>query len=195
MRIVDVLASGIGLILLSPLFLVIALAIKSLSPGPAFYRATRAGKDAVPFQLYKFRSMVSGADKLGPGITTAEDHRITRIGRFLRKTKLDELPQLINVFKGDMSLVGPRPEDPRYISYYTSEQRGVFRVRPGITSPASLRYRDESFLLTGQDWECVYVKQIMPHKLAIELDYLADRSLFTDLGLLAQTVWTVVTHL
>jgi lipopolysaccharide/colanic/teichoic acid biosynthesis glycosyltransferase len=194
MRIVDMLASGIGLILLSPLFLTIALTIKFTSPGPVFYRATRVGKDDALFQLYKFRSMVSGADKLGPGITTSQDSRITNVGRFLRKTKLDELPQLINVLKGDMSLVGPRPEDPRYVVHYTPAQRQVLRVRPGITSPASLRYRDESSLLAGQDWERVYVEQIMPHKLAIELDYLAGRSLFTDLGLIAQTVWAVVTQ-
>jgi lipopolysaccharide/colanic/teichoic acid biosynthesis glycosyltransferase len=194
MRIVDMLASGIGLLLLSPLFLVIALTIKLTSPGPVFYRATRVGKDNALFQLHKFRSMVSGADKLGPGITASRDSRITSVGRFLRKTKLDELPQLINVLKGDMSLVGPRPEDPRYVVHYTPEQRQVLCVRPGITSPASLRYRDESSLLAGQDWERVYIEQIMPDKLAIELDYLAGRSLFTDLGLIAQTVWAVVTR-
>jgi lipopolysaccharide/colanic/teichoic acid biosynthesis glycosyltransferase len=194
MRIVDMLASGIGLILLSPLLLAIALTIKLTSPGPVFFRATRVGRDGVPFRLYKFRSMLNDADRLGPGITAASDPRITPIGRFLRRTKMDELPQLINVTRGEMSLVGPRPEDPRYVALYTEEQRQILRVRPGITSPASLRYRDESSLLAGQDWERVYIEQIMPHKLTIELDYLAGRSLLTDLGLIAQTVWAVVTH-
>jgi lipopolysaccharide/colanic/teichoic acid biosynthesis glycosyltransferase len=194
MRLLDAVASGLGLIVLSPLLLLTALAVRLDTPGPVFYRAQRVGKDGVPFCLYKFRSMVFDADRRGPGITAARDRRVTRTGAFLRRTKLDELPQLINVLRGEMSLVGPRPEDPRYVVHYTPEQRQVFCARPGITSPASLRYRDESSLLAGQDWERVYIEQIMPHKLAIELDYLAGRSLFTDLGLIAQTVWAVVTR-
>ena len=130
----------------------------------------------------------------GPGITTAADPRITPVGRFLRKTKLDELPQLINVLSGEMSLVGPRPEDPRYVAFYTPEQRQVLRVRPGITSAASLRYRDESALLAGSDWETIYIESIMPQKLAIELDYLQRRNLLTDLGLVLLTLWTVIAH-
>jgi lipopolysaccharide/colanic/teichoic acid biosynthesis glycosyltransferase len=192
MRLIDVTASSLGLVLLSPLLLAIVVLIKLTSPGPVFYRTARAGKDGVPFRLYKFRSMVVDADKLGPGITAAEDHRITRVGHFLRRTKLDELPQLVNVLRGDMSLVGPRPEDPRYVAHYTPEQRQILSVRPGITSPASLAYRDESVRLTGVDWEKAYIEQIMPQKLAIDLAYLQRRNLFTDLGLVFRTLQTVI---
>jgi lipopolysaccharide/colanic/teichoic acid biosynthesis glycosyltransferase len=192
MRFIDVAASGLGMVLLAPLFLAVAVSIKLSAPGPVFYRALRIGKDGVPFRLYKFRSMVVEADKSGPGITTAEDSRITPIGRFLRKTKLDELPQLINVIRGEMSLVGPRPEDPRYVAHYTPDQRQVLRVRPGITSAASLQYRDESTLLTGPDWEKTYVKSIMPQKLAIELAYLQQRNLLTDLEIIMLTLKAII---
>ena len=192
MRFIDVAASGLGMVLLAPLFLVIAVSIKLSTPGPVFYRASRIGKDGVPFQLYKFRSMAVGADKSGPGITTAKDSRITPIGHFFRKTKLDELPQLINVIRGEMSLVGPRPEDPRYVAHYTPDQQQVLRVRPGITSAASLRYRDEAVLLTGPDWEKTYLESIMPQKLAIELAYLQQRSLVTDLELIVRTLKAVI---
>ncbi len=194
MRFIDLAASGLGIVLLSPLFILIAALIKLSAPGPVFYRANRTGKDGMSFRLYKFRSMAVGADKSGPGITTAEDSRITPIGRVLRKTKLDELPQLINVIRGEMSLVGPRPEDPRYVAYYTTDQRQVLRVRPGITGAASLRYRDESALLTGPDWEKTYVESIMPQKLALELTYLQQRNLLTDLRLIMLTLWTVIAH-
>jgi lipopolysaccharide/colanic/teichoic acid biosynthesis glycosyltransferase len=192
-RFLDVFVSGIGLLLLSPLLAAIAVAIKIFSPGPVCYRAMRAGKDGTPFRLYKLRTMVPGAEQSGPGITVAGDRRITRIGRFLRGMKLDELPQLLNVLKGDMSLVGPRPEDPRYLAFYTAEQRRLLRVRPGITSPASLYYRREAALLSESDWERVYVSEILPHKLEVELEYLAHRSLWTDLMLIARTVWVVIT--
>ena len=134
--------------------------------------------------------MAVGADRLGPGITVADDRRITPVGRWLRRTRLDELPQLFNVLKGDMALVGPRPEDPRYVARYTDEQRQVLRARPGITSRASLYYRDEAALLIGDDWERVYVEEIMPHKIALELDYLARRSIWSDLNLIFRTVGT-----
>ena len=192
MRFIDVAASGLGMVLLAPLFLVIAVSIKLTTHGPVFYQATRTGKDGVPFRLYKFRSMVVGADKSGPGITKAEDRRITPIGHFLRKTKLDELPQLINVLRGEMSLVGPRPEDPRYVACYTPDQRRVLCVRPGITGAASLRYRDEAELLTGPDWEKTYIESIMPQKLAIELAYLQQRNPLTDLELIVLTLRAVV---
>ncbi len=125
----------------------------------------------------------------GPGITVAGDARITRVGAFLRKYKLDELPQLVNVVRGEMSLVGPRPEDPRYVALYTPQQRGVLKVRPGITSPASLAYYDESTLLTGENWERRYVEEIMPAKLAIELEYLRHSTLLSDLSLIIKTVF------
>ncbi|MBO9308766.1 MAG: sugar transferase [Chloroflexi bacterium] len=186
-RLFDVLVSATALVLLLPLFLGVAIAIKLSSPGPVFYRAVRVGRHGVPFKLYKFRSMVVDADKIGAGITTAHDPRITPIGRFLRRTKLDELPQLINVLRGEMSLVGLRPEDPRYVALYTEAQRRVLRVRPGMTSPASVRYRDEQALLSGPDWETRYIQQIMPDKLAIDLQYIERATLLSDLGVLWQT--------
>jgi lipopolysaccharide/colanic/teichoic acid biosynthesis glycosyltransferase len=186
-RLFDVLVSAAALLLLSPLFLGVAIAIKLSSPGPIFYRAVRVGRHGVPFKLYKFRSMVVNADKIGAGITTAHDPRITPIGRFLRRTKLDELPQLINVLRGEMSLVGPRPEDPRYVALYTEEQRRVLRARPGMTSLASVRYRNEQALLSGDDWETRYIQQIMPDKLAIDLQYIERATLLSDLGVLWQT--------
>ena len=187
-RLIDLAASLVGLILLGPFLALVALLIKADSPGPVFYRARRVGKDGRPFRLYKFRTMVVDADVRGPGITTAGDSRITRVGRLLRRSKIDELPQLINVLEGEMSLVGPRPEDPRYVALYTPEQRRVLAVRPGITSPASLRYRHEERLLDGPDWRQVYVEQVMPHKLQIELDYLAHRTAWSDLGILLRTL-------
>lgn len=188
MRLIDVLAAALGLLILSPLLLALALWVKLSSPGPIFYRARRVGRGGQLFHLYKFRTMVADADRQGPGITTAGDSRITPVGRFLRRTKLDELPQLLNVLKGEMSLVGPRPEDPRYVALYNAEQQRVLQVRPGITSPASLQYRNESELLRGRDWETVYTQEILPHKLALELDYLQKRSVWRDLGLIGQTV-------
>lgn len=188
MRLIDVLAAAAGLLILSPLLLALALWVKLSSPGPIFYRARRVGRGGQLFHLYKFRTMVADADRQGPGITTAGDSRITPVGRFLRRTKLDELPQLLNVLNGEMSLVGPRPEDPRYVALYNAEQQRVLQVRPGITSPASLQYRNESELLRGRDWETVYTQEILPHKLALELDYLQKRSVWRDLGLIGQTV-------
>jgi len=190
-RIFDILASFIGLLLLSPLFALVALALKLDSAGPVFYRAQRVGRNGVPFRLYKFRSMVVDADKRGPGITATGDARITRVGRFLRRTKIDELPQLINVLKGEMSLVGPRPEDPRYVALYTPEQRRVLAVRPGITSAASLAYRHEEQLLAGEDWETVYRTRVLPDKLAIDLAYLERRTFASDLKLILQTIVAV----
>lgn len=190
-RIFDILAASVGLLFLSPLLALVAFAIRLDSPGPVFYRARRIGKDGIPFRLFKFRTMVDGADRQGAGITAAVDLRITSVGRFLRRTKIDELPQLINVLKGEMSLVGPRPEDPRYVALYTPEQRRVLAVRPGITSAASLVYRHEEQLLAGEDWEIAYRTQVMPHKLAIDLAYLERRTLASDLKLILQTVATV----
>ncbi len=187
-RAFDLIASGAGLLLLSPFFLAIGLAVKLTSAGPAFYKAERVGQGGRLFKLYKFRTMYLDADRRGPGITTRDDPRITRVGRFLRRTKLDELPQLINVLRGEMSLVGPRPEDPRYVALYTPQQRQVLAVRPGITGPASLHYRDEETLLGGEDWETTYVKQILPEKLAKDLAYLWHRTFWTDLALILKTV-------
>lgn len=191
-RAFDILASATGLFILSPVFLIIALAVKLGSPGPVFYRATRVGRYGVPFKLLKFRSMVADADKAGPGITRSGDRRVTSVGRILRRTKLDELPQLFNVLRGEMSLVGPRPEDPRYVALYTPEQRQVLNVRPGITSLASVRYRNEEALLTGGDWEREYVERIMPAKLAIDLEYVHRASVGQDVLVILATLWAVV---
>lgn len=191
MRFIDVVVSVIGLFVLSPLFLLLAFLIKLDSSGPIFYRAQRVGRHGILFRQYKFRSMVVDADREGPQITTAQDKRMTEIGRFLRHYKLDELPQLVNVFKGEMSLVGPRPESPDYVAYYTPTQRQVLDVLPGITSPASLAYRYEQEMLAGDDWQNIYLTEILPQKLAVELEYLTERTLWQDLILIIRTVGAI----
>lgn len=191
-RALDLVASGVGLLLLAPLLLAISLAVRLSSIGPVFYLAERVGQNGRHFKLFKFRTMVVGADRLGPGLTLDADPRITPVGRFLRRTKLDELPQLINIFRGEMSLVGPRPEDPRYVALFTPEQRQVLAARPGLTSPASLVYRNEETLLSRANWETVYREQILPHKLKLDLDYLKRRSLWSDLWLVLRTIAAVM---
>jgi lipopolysaccharide/colanic/teichoic acid biosynthesis glycosyltransferase len=187
-RLFDVAASLMGLLVVSPLMLFIAALVKFQDGGPVFYRGKRIGKDGRPFLLYKFRSMVVDADKMGAGITTSGDRRITRFGGFLRDSKLDELPQLLNVLKGEMSFVGPRPEDARYVMLYTDEQRRVLTCRPGITSPASLAYRREEALLTGEDSLERYEREILPHKLSLELAYLENRTFWSDINLVLNTL-------
>ena len=186
-RTIDLLVSALGLIALSPLLTITALLIKLTSPGPILYRAERVGKDGKLFRLYKFRSMAADADKAGPKITAQGDRRVTPLGRWLRKLKLDELPQLINVLKGEMSMVGPRPEDPHYVAYYTPEQRQVLSVLPGITSAASVRYRHEERILDEADWESKYLNEVMPEKLAIELEYIERRTFLSDLKIIVAT--------
>ena len=187
MRLLDLSISLLGLILLSPLLLAVAVLVKCSSPGPVLYRARRVGKDGRLFDVYKFRTMVMDAAERGPRVTGSGDTRVTRTGRFLRRTKLDELPQLFNTLKGDMSLVGPRPEDPGYVKSYSVEQLQVLRVKPGITSPATVLHRHEEQMLTGADWEETYRREILPAKLQIELNYLAGRTFSKDLLILAQT--------
>lgn len=186
-RVFDLIVSVWALVVLWPVMLLVAWLIKRDSPGPALYRARRVGRGGTEFTLYKFRTMHTGADKAGPGITTASDRRITQVGHFLRKTKLDELPQLLNILRGDMSIVGPRPEDPRYVAHYTPEQRRVLEMRPGLTSPASIAYRHESELLKGDDWEQQYIEEIMPAKLALDLDYVRKASVVRDIQIIFQT--------
>lgn len=188
-RLLDIVASIGALLVLSPVMVMITLAVRLDSPGPVFYRATRVGRYGKHFKLLKFRSMVADADRNGPKVTTAGDNRVTRVGRFLRRTKLDELPQFLNVLKGDMSLVGPRPEDPRYVALYTPEQRVVLNVQPGITSPASVQYRHEEAVLAGEDWERLYIDEVMPEKLAIDLAYVNGSGVrvLRDLVILWQT--------
>jgi lipopolysaccharide/colanic/teichoic acid biosynthesis glycosyltransferase len=184
----DTLMAALGLLALSPLFVVVAVLIKLEDGGPVFYKAKRVGLRGKLFPLYKFRSMRVDADRMGPGITTSGDPRITRIGAWVRRHKVDELPQLLNVIAGDMSLVGPRPEDPRYVALYTPEQRQILQVRPGITSAASLAYRHEEQMLSGPNWQDTYINEVMPAKLAIDLEYLARRNLLTDLTLVLRTI-------
>jgi lipopolysaccharide/colanic/teichoic acid biosynthesis glycosyltransferase len=187
-RVFDFLGAAAGLVVLSPFLAFLAVAIKVHDGGPVFYRALRVGKDGRLFRLFKFRSMIPDADRRGAGITVYEDARVTSLGRILRRVKLDELPQLINVVKGEMSIVGPRPEDPRYVALYTDEQRRVLAVRPGITSLASLRFRNEEEHLIGRDWEKLYVGEILPQKLAMELEYLSRRTLRGDLVVIFRTL-------
>jgi lipopolysaccharide/colanic/teichoic acid biosynthesis glycosyltransferase len=181
-----------GLVVLSPLFVVLAILIKLDSPGPVFYRGLRVGQGGLLFRMLKFRSMVQQAEQDGPGFTADGDPRVTRLGRVLRRTKLDELPQLINVLRGEMSMVGPRPEDPRYVALYAPEQRRVLDVRPGITSQASVQYRHEEAMLARDDAEDIYVATLMPDKLRIELAYMDHMSLWTDLKVIAMTIHAVL---
>ena len=191
-RTLDVTVAVLGLALLWPVLVVVAIAVALSSPGPVLHRAQRVGRGGQPFTLYKFRTMVRDAAASGPGVTAGGDARITKVGRVLRRTKLDELPQLVNVLLGDMSLVGPRPEDERYVELYTPEQRRILDVRPGITSPASITYRDEEAVLRGaDDLEAAY-RELMAEKIRIDLAYLERRSVRSDLGVLWRTALAVV---
>jgi len=191
-RFVDFLAATAGLLVLSPLLLVISLSVKLHDGGPIFYNSKRVGKGGKLFSIHKFRSMVQNADTMGFGVTTKGDQRVTPIGRMLRRYKLDELPQLLNVLKGDMSFVGARPEDPRFVSHYTSEQRRILEYRPGITSPASLRFKNEEELLSGENAERLYVENLLPQKLSIDLEYQGHRTVLSDLRLIFQTIGRMI---
>ncbi|MCL2544458.1 MAG: sugar transferase [Clostridia bacterium] len=185
----DIVASALGLVALSPVFGAIALAIKLDDRGPVFYRQLRVGRGEKPFFILKFRTMAQGADRAGLPLTVGADSRITRVGHFLRRAKLDELAQLVNVLRGEMSLVGPRPEVPKYVALYTPLQRMVLRLRPGVTDPASIRYRNENDLLgAAADPERTYIETVMPAKLAINLAYLHTFSAWKDCGVLLSTV-------
>jgi len=190
-RLCDFVTCLFTLLLLGPLFLVLAIAVKLTSKGPVFYKAQRVGRDGKIFSLYKFRSMYTDADRQGPCITLHNDPRVTSAGRLLRRYKLDELPQIINILRGEMSLVGPRPEAPEYVNLYSDEQRQLLAFRPGLTSPASLHYSREETLLTGPDWDVLYTEQILPHKLALDLAYMRQYSLRSYFSLLFATVFTV----
>jgi len=181
----DVVASLVALIALSPLLALVALAVKLTSAGAVFYRGERVGRGGKPFRILKFRTMRANAG--GPAITQGGDARVTQLGRFLRRLKLDELPQLVNVLRGEMSVVGPRPEAPEYVALYTDNERRVLTVRPGLTSPASLRYRNEEALLAGDGWHERYVNEIMRDKLRDDLNYIDTRTFLGDLGLIART--------
>jgi len=188
-RALDVAASAAGLLLLAPLLVTISVLIKLEDGGPVFYRGLRAGRHGRPFRILKFRSMVVDADRIGPPSTADDDPRITRIGRRVRRYKLDELPQLINVLVGEMSLVGPRPEVLQEVELYAAEERLLLSVRPGITDWASLRFHNEGELLRGSpDPHRTYRETIRPEKIRLGLEYVRNQSLRTDLVILARTL-------
>ena len=192
-RAMDIVLSACALAVLWPLLLLIALAIWIDDPGPVFYRQVRVGRNGKTFRIFKFRSMVMDADKKGLAITVGRDSRITRVGAVLRKTKLDELAQLLNVFLGQMSFVGPRPEVPKYVELYTPYQRQVLLVRPGITDYASIAYRNENDLLAGApNPEAMYIKQIMPDKIELNMKYLREISPLADIRLILKTIVAVI---
>ena len=192
-RLFDIVASGLGLIVLSPLFLILAIWIKFDSKGQVFYRQVRVGRYNKDFRIFKFRSMRVGADKGSLVTIGSHDPRVTRSGYFIRKFKFDELPQLINVFLGEMSLVGPRPEVRHYVDYWTPEQMHVLDVRPGITDPASIKFRNENELMEkADDPEKYYIEVIMQEKIKLYLEYVEKHNFFYDLGLIFKTFWVIV---
>ncbi len=192
-RILDVIAAALGLPILSPVLLAISVAIRVGSPGPVLYRSIRVGMNGKPFTLLKFRTMVVGADTLGGSSTPADDPRLTPVGRWLRWYNLDELPQLINVVRGEMSLVGPRPQVPWAVSRYTEKERVVLSVRPGMTDYASLAFRNEAEILRGSvDPDRDYFAKIHAHKMRLGLKYVNEASFATDLRILALTAFDMV---
>lgn len=194
-RLFDIVMSGVGLLFLCPLFFVLAIWIKLDSKGPVFYRQIRVGKNNKDFRIFKFRSMRIGSDKGSQVTIGGHDPRVTRSGYFIRKYKLDELPQLINVFKGEMSIVGPRPEVRHYVDYWTPEQMHVLDVRPGITDPASIKFRNENELLeSSEDPETYYINVIMQEKLKLYLDYVKNHSFMSDLSLIFKTFYVILSE-
>lgn len=193
-RLFDIVFAALALLLLCPLLLAVALWVRLDSPGPVLFRQRRVGRGGRPFDIFKFRTMAAGAEAVGPQITVGADTRITRAGAWLRRAKLDELPQFYNVLRGDMSVVGPRPEVPRYVALYPPEVRtAVLSVRPGITDLASIAFRDESALLArSADPERTYVEQILPAKLDYALQYMRSHTLWLDLRIIGWTVLAVL---
>jgi lipopolysaccharide/colanic/teichoic acid biosynthesis glycosyltransferase len=188
-RTFDLCAAVVGLLVLLPLFAAIALVVKAYDGGPVFFRQERVGRRGRPFRIWKFRTMVPDAERLGGLLTVGGDRRVTPVGQWLRRHKLDELPQLLNVLAGEMSLVGPRPEVPKYVALYTPEQRRVLELTPGITDPGSLAYVNESELLANSaEPERTYVLHVMPDKLRRNLEYAAIASVRTDVGVILSTI-------
>ena len=192
-RFLDVFVSSVGLLLLSPMAALVAILIKFDSRGPLLFRQERVGQGLRTFRIYKFRSMVVDAPLKGGPLTAAGDPRLTRVGRILRKTKIDELPQLINVLRGEMTLVGPRPEVPRYVALFRNDYEEILRVRPGITDLASLKYRDESSVLSrAADPEQEYLTRVLPDKIALAKEYVRRSSLTFDISLILKTVARII---
>lgn len=189
-RLFDITASFFGILILSPLLIFIGLWVGLSSKGGVFYKQIRVGRNNKDFKLYKFRSMRVNSDKQGLLTVGSKDSRITKAGYFIRKYKIDELPQLFNVLKGDMSFVGPRPEVRRYVDLYSEEQMKVLSVRPGITDPASIKYRNENDLLSSEsNPEQYYIQHIMPDKLKINIDYINTRTFIKDIKIIFQTIF------
>jgi lipopolysaccharide/colanic/teichoic acid biosynthesis glycosyltransferase len=189
----DILVSLVALILLAPLFFTCAVVIKLTSRGPVFYRGRRVGRGGDIFLMHKFRSMVVDADQMGTDLTPQDDPRVTRVGKFLRKTKMDELAQIIDVLKGNMSLVGPRPESPLYAKYYNERQKRVLDVRPGIVGPTQFKYHryEELILKDKEDPDTYYIQELMPGKLEMDLDYIKNRSFPLDIKILFRALLEV----
>ena len=191
-RVFDLIVSALGIVIFSPLLILTALLVKVDSPGPIFFKQQRMGKEFRPFWIYKFRTMRKSLEQ-GPNITIGNDPRITGIGRLLRQTKIDELPQLINILRGEMSFVGPRPEVPQYVQLYRREYQQILAVRPGLTDLASLKYRDEAALLANaENPEEEYVTRILPDKIMLATDYIQRASFFFDLRLILETILRLV---
>lgn len=191
-RFFDIAVSFAALLVLSPFFLLLAIAVKIDSPGPVFFRQQRVGRYDRDFRIFKFRTMVKDADKIGLPLTTGRDPRITRVGSFIRRLRLDEFSQLLNVLGGSMSLVGPRPEVRRYVNAYTPEYMATLLIRPGITAPSSIAFKDEDKLLNaGGDPEKIYVEKILPPKMALNLKYMREISVWNDLRVIFQTIAAV----
>ena len=191
-RCFDILVSAVMLVLLSPVFLILAVAIKADSPGPVFFRQVRVTQYGREFRIFKFRTMVANAEKLGAQVTTKNDTRITKVGSVIRKCRLDEIPQLLNILTGDMSFVGTRPEVVKYVRQYTPEMMATLLLPAGVTSEASIRYRDEDRLLDGaEDTDQVYVEQVLPGKMKYNLESLVRFSFCGDIGIMLRTVLAV----
>ena len=188
-RLFDMISGLVGLIFISPIFLVVPILIKLDSKGPVFFKQWRIGKDGKQFKIYKFRTMVQDADKVGSLITAGSDQRITRIGKLLRRYEIDELPTLVNVLKGDMSIVGPRPEVPKYLKRFDNlKYREVLSVRPGITDLGTMAFRDEAKYMNGQNFEEIYEKEILPLKLDLYLEYVHHHNFVFDLKIILKTI-------
>lgn len=192
-RSVDIIFSIVGLLVLSPVLISIAILIKKEDGGPVFYRGVRVARYGMPFKIYKFRTMVVDAERKGGPSTPNNDPRITRIGKFIRRYKLDELPQLINVLKGEMSLVGPRPEVQHYVDMFTGEEKAILEVRPGITDWASIHNFNEGHILSeSPDSEKTYMEKIRPEKLKLQLEYIKNKSFFIDLKIIFETIKVMI---
>jgi lipopolysaccharide/colanic/teichoic acid biosynthesis glycosyltransferase len=187
-RLFDIISALVGLILVSPFFLVVPILIKLDSEGPVFFKQWRTGKDKKPFRIYKFRTMVPNADKMGAQITAGNDPRITTIGKILRRYAIDELPTFLNVLKGEMSIVGPRPELPKYLPYYTGKYLEILSARPGLTDLGTITFRDEAKYLNRENHEEIYGEKVLPQKLELYLKYVHDQNFLFDLKIIFKTL-------